>query len=202
VQKANFLLEGRIWRKGLKTVAGVDEVGRGAWAGPLLAAAVVFPPRVKLPLPLYDSKLISPKRREELAVFIKDEAEAFSFGEADPSFIERYGVTLATEKAMLAALEGLTIPPDFALVDFFTIGNYPRDKQQAVPKGDRLSASIAAASILAKVRRDRMMEAFCHRYPGYHFSSHKGYGTQKHQMALKRLGHTPIHRRSFISGYV
>jgi len=202
VEKANFRYERKLWREGLSIVAGVDEVGRGAWAGPLLAAAAVFPTKTRLNLPLRDSKAIAPKKRVELAEGIKERARAFSFGQAEASLIEKYGISFATEYAMLQALKGLEAAPDFVLVDFFQIRSFPTNRQKAIKKGDHLSASIAAASVLAKVERDAQMVEFDKVYPGYEFASHKGYGTRAHQQAIKKLGPSKIHRLSFIPSHL
>lgn len=198
MQKANFSYERKLWKDGLSIVAGVDEVGRGAWAGPLLAAAVVFPSGARLKSPLQDSKLLTSERRIELAKVIREQAFAFAFGQSEVSLIERCGIAFATEYAMLKALEGLGLTPDFTLIDFFRIRSFPRWQQEAIKKGDQLSASIAAASILAKVERDRLMTEFDPLYPEYGFGSHKGYGTKVHQEAIRRFGTVPIHRKSFI----
>lgn len=206
MQKASFNYERKLWKDGLSIVAGVDEVGRGAWAGPLVAAAVVFPPVVsssnpsgkRLRLPLRDSKLLTFEKRVELAKLIREQALAFAFGRAEVPLIERCGISFATEYAMLKALEGLGLTPDFALIDFFRIRSFPRWQQEAVKRGDQLSASIAAASILAKVERDALMGEFDQRYPKYGFGNHKGYGTKAHQEAIRRHGIVSIHRKSFI----
>lgn len=202
MKKANFNHERKLWREGLSIVAGVDEVGRGAWAGPLLAAAAVFPSEIKSDLPLRDSKAITPNRRVELAEAIKEQVLAFSFGQAEASLVEKYGIVFATEYAMLQALKGLEATPDFVLVDFFQIRSFPGDRQRAIVKGDHLSASIAAASILAKVERDAQMVELDQVYPGYEFASHKGYGTRAHQQAIKKLGPSKIHRLSFIPSHL
>jgi len=198
VREASFFRERILWEDGLSSVAGIDEAGRGAWAGPLYAAAVVFPPKVKLPFPLFDSKALAPKRRVELAKVVRSHALAFSFGVAEVPLIERCGISYATEHAMLQALEGLGLSPDFVLIDFFKIRSFPRWQQEGIVKGDQLSASIAAASILAKVERDSLMSKFDQVYPGYNFALHKGYGTRVHQEALGRLGLSKVHRPSFI----
>lgn len=196
--RANFNYERKLWRDGLLIVAGVDEVGRGAWAGPLLAAAVVFPSEIKLKLPLKDSKLLTPKRRLELAEVIREQAFAFALGQSEVPLIENCGIAFATEYAMLRALEDLGLTPDRVLIDFFKIRSFPRWRQESIEKGDQLSASIAAASILAKVERDTQMAKFDQVYPGYEFASHKGYGTKAHQEAIRKFGTVPIHRESFI----
>lgn len=198
MRRANFSFEQELWGDGLTVVAGVDEVGRGAWAGPLLAAAVVFPPEVRLTFALYDSKLLTPKRRLELSEAIKEKSLAFSFGNADVPMIENRGIAYATEYAMTQALRGLVSGPDFVLVDFYKIRSFPEKQQEAIVRGDRRSASIAAASILAKVERDALMCEFDQVYPGYDFTFHKGYGTRAHQEAIKKLGPAKIHRLSFV----
>lgn len=198
MQQANFRFEKELWGKGMKLVAGVDEVGRGAWAGPLYTAAVVFPSEVKLPFSLFDSKVLSPKKRLELSTLVKEFALSFAFGRAEVSLIERRGISYATEYAMRCALNGLSSEPDFVLVDYFRISSLAREKYQAIKKGDRYSATIAAASIIAKVERDARMSDFGQSYPAYGFASHKGYGTKAHQEAIQKYGSTKIHRRSFI----
>ena len=197
-KNANFHYERKLWRDGLGFVAGVDEVSRGAWAGPLYAAAVIFPPKVKLDFPLADSKLLAPKKRLELAEEIKSQALAFAVAQAESSLIERCGISFATEYAMLKALEELGLTPDFVLIDFFRIRSFPRWRQEAIKAGDRLSATIAAASILAKVERDKKMRQLATQYPEYGFENHVGYGTKRHQQMIKKHGPCKIHRLSFI----
>jgi len=196
--QANFLLEKRFWDKGLLLVAGVDEVGRGAWAGPLYAAAVILPPRVSLGFSLYDSKMLTPKKRAELAEAIKEQALAFAFGVAEVSLIKNCGISYANEYAMLRAVEGLGLTPDFVLIDCYKIRSFPRWRQEGIRKGDQLSASIAAASIIAKVERDNRMCELDGICPGYNFASHKGYGTRAHREAIEKLGLSKVHRPSFV----
>lgn len=195
---ASFSYEEKFWKSGLSLVAGVDEVGRGAWAGPLYAAAVVFPPSVKLPFFLYDSKVLTPTKRAEIADAVKRYAFAFAYGIASVSLIERYGLTYATDYAMRSALEHLGLKPDFVLVDFFRVRSLTCCGQEAIKFGDRLSASIAAASILAKVERDFVMGTFDKIFPAYGFGRNKGYGTKGHQEAIQKFGTVAIHRESFI----
>jgi ribonuclease HII len=200
VAEATFSWEEKLWSSGISAVAGVDEVGRGAWAGPLVACAVVFPQNEIPNITLFDSKLLSPKKRNNLAVRIREKALAFAFGAAPPAMIDEKGVSFANEFAMLEALKSLSPQPEFVLVDYFNLKSYPKEKHLSIKKGDVCCASIAAASVLAKVYRDEMMAGFDSVYPGYSFSSHKGYGTAGHQEAIAKLGLSCIHRASFVPG--
>lgn len=180
---------------GEQIVCGVDEAGRGPWAGPVVAAAVILNPR-KIPKGLDDSKKLTAARREELELAIKQHALAWCVGSADIAEIAALNILHATGKAMCRAIEGLSIQPAIALVD----GNYRFPlpcEVRTVVGGDGHSASIAAASILAKVARDRLMIEMDAVYPGYGFALHKGYGVPVHAEALDRLGPSPIHRRAF-----
>lgn len=193
--------------QGFKAVAGVDEVGRGPLAGPVVAAAVILPlgfthPEIK------DSKMLSAKQREKLAPIIQQSAACWSIGAIDVEGIDRLNILRASLTAMAQALHGLSTQADCALIDgnqripseiFAEIGSntVPPLYQRTIVKGDRLCLSIAAASIIAKVARDRMMVAFDKQYPEYGFAGHKGYGSAAHLAALRRYGPTPIHRRSF-----
>ena len=178
-------------------VCGVDEAGRGPWAGPVSAAAVILPenPR-KVPKGLDDSKKLTAKAREALEVEIKAKAVAWGVGFASVEEILELNILHATGLAMCRAIEALSVQPMFALVD----GNYPFKlpcEVKTVVGGDGKSKSIAAASILAKVARDRLMVELDLRYPGYGFASHKGYHAPAHVEALKRLGPCPAHRSGF-----
>ena len=176
----------------LGIVCGVDEAGRGPWAGPVSAAAVILNPR-KVPKGLNDSKLLTAKRREELEPEIMDKALAFAVGFASVAEIAELNILHATGLAMRRAVEALSTVPAFALVD----GNYAFPLPcmvKTVVKGDSLSCSIAAASILAKVARDRVMADLHALYPDYGFASHKGYHAEIHVEALRRLGPCPEHR--------
>ena len=179
-------------------VAGLDEVGRGAWAGPIVAAAVIFPPDVRLRVRLNDSKKLTPKVRKYLAQVIKQKALFWSVGQVDNQEIDRGGIKPATEKAMEQALNGIDSRPGFILVDFFSVSFWPKNKQLPIKFGDNLSNSIAAASILAKVERDNLMRKLSEEYPHYDFSSHKGYGTKFHQAAIREFGLCPLHRTIFV----
>jgi ribonuclease HII len=175
-------------------IAGMDEAGRGPWAGPVVAAAVILAPRTRLP-GLNDSKLLTEKKREQLFGLIKSKAE-WGIGQASNKEVDRLGLIKATELAYKRALKGLPRIPEHLLID-------GRDKfkfsvsHTSIIKGDQKERCIAAASVLAKVTRDRIMKKKALKFPGYHFEKHKGYGTQKHQDALKKHGLTPLHRLSY-----
>ena len=176
-------------------VCGVDEAGRGPWAGPVCAAAVILAPR-KIPKGLNDSKKLSAKQREALEVEIKAKAVAWGVGFASVEEIAEINILHATGRAMCRAIEALAIQPEYALVD----GNYRFPlpcEVKTVVKGDGISSSIAAASILAKVARDRLMAELDGLYPGYGFASHKGYRARVHADALLEFGPTPIHRMAW-----
>lgn len=182
--------------EGFSAVCGVDEAGRGPLAGPVFAAAVILPAGERIE-GLDDSKRLSEKRREALFPEITARAAAFSIASADEAEIDRLNILQATMLAMRRAVDGLSIPPDLALVDGNREPSLPCPVRTLVG-GDGLSASIAAASILAKVSRDRRMLELAALYPEYGFERHKGYGTRDHYAALRRYGPSPIHRRSFL----
>jgi ribonuclease HII len=188
---SNSTLEALWWRQGLR-VAGIDEAGRGALAGPVVAAAVILPPGN---YPFRDSKTLSPKQRTELAQRIREEALAWSLGWSTHDEIDALGILAATLRAAERALAQLVPPPHLLLTDYLRL-HIPIELY-APPKADRDSLTVAAASILAKVARDEHMIAMEARFPGYGFSRHKGYPTQAHREALARLGPSPIHRRRF-----
>lgn len=186
-----------------KFICGIDEVGRGPFAGPVVAGAVILPKDEEI-LYLNDSKKLSEKKREELYDIIMDKAVAVGFGMEDSGVIDEINIKQATLKAMKKAIENLKNPktgekyvPDMLLVDAEHIPDIGIS-QVGIIKGDAKSVSIAAASIVAKVTRDRMMVEYDSIYPGYDFASNKGYGTAAHMAAIRELGMTPIHRRSFI----
>ncbi len=186
-----------------KYICGIDEVGRGPFAGPVVAGAVILPKDEEI-LYLNDSKKLSEKKREELYEIIMDKAVAVGFGMEDSGVIDEINIKQATLKAMKKAIENLKNPktgkkyvPDMLLVDAEHIPDIGIS-QVGIIKGDAKSVSIAAASIVAKVTRDRMMVEYDSIYPGYDFASNKGYGTAAHMAAIRELGMTPIHRRSFI----
>ncbi len=183
------------WDQGFQMVAGADEAGRGPLAGPVVGAAVILSREDLIP-GVGDSKSLSPDLRETLFDEILTRALAVGVGVCHTDDIEKLNILGASIQAMRWAIEGLRRPADFVLVD----GNFPIPgftSQRAVVKGDQLSASIGAASIVAKVVRDRMMAWYDVNYPGYNFASNKGYGTKEHRSALTRLGPCPIHRRAF-----
>ena len=176
-------------------IAGVDEVGRGPLAGPVTTAAVILPKQYDLP-GLSDSKKLSAKRREDLAVAIKQQAICWALGEADIAEIDELNILYATMLAMQRAVAALTMLPDQVLVD----GNRCPDfgiQAKAIIGGDGLEPCISAASIIAKVARDQMMKEFAVQYPQYGFERNSGYPTKQHREALEEFGITPIHRRSF-----
>lgn len=190
--------ERALWRVGHRMVAGVDEVGRGPLAGPVVVAAVVLPPFYAAPWlqTVRDSKRLTAGQRERLACQIKLSAVAVGVGSCDAREIDRIGIAPATRAAGRDAIARLPTPPDFLLLDAFPLRAVETD-QTALIHGDSLSASIACASIVAKVTRDALMADLDRRFPGYGFLRNRGYGTAEHLAALRRLGPTPEHRRSF-----
>ena len=183
----------------VRFIAGVDEVGRGPLAGPVVTAAVILPEDFNIP-GVTDSKKLSEKRREELFEVIKENALAWNIGLRDHEVIDEINILNATKEAMKDAVDGLSIRPDHVLVDALTIPGVDIP-QTGIIKGDANSVSIAAASILAKVTRDRMMVEYHHLYPDYAFDRNKGYGTKAHYEGLDRAGACPIHRKSFLVKY-
>ena len=192
--------ERRLYQQGLSVVAGVDEAGRGPLAGPVVAAAVVLPANLSggesWLKSLNDSKRLTPRQREEAFPLIQQKAMAVSVAEESPSDIDRLGIGKAVIQAMFRAVAGLTVKPEFLLLDYVPIKECPYP-YEALVKGDGLSYSIAAASIVAKVTRDRVMVQADSQYPGYEFARNKGYGTERHRNQLFKLGPCPLHRRSF-----
>jgi ribonuclease HII len=198
VETANHLLhlETKLWGQGFRTVAGVDEVGRGPLAGPVVAACVILPRDFSVP-EVNDSKKLSPAKREMLFGEIMQNAQEVGIGIVSEEIIDRMNILNASLKAMWDAVKQLKHPPQFVLVD----GNQKIPNLQLpqlpVIKGDTLSLSIAAASIVAKVTRDRIMLNYHDQYPHFRFADHKGYATKTHMEALKTFGPCQIHRRSF-----
>ncbi len=181
-------------------ICGIDEVGRGPLAGPVVAGAVILPKDCDI-LYLNDSKQLSEKKREELYEVIMEKALATGLGLVTPERIDEINILQATFEAMRQAIDRLKYPPDLLLNDAVTIPGV-NIRQVPIIKGDAKSVSIAAASIIAKVTRDRMMVEYDHIYPEYGFASNKGYGAKAHIEAIRKYGPTPIHRRSFIGNFV
>jgi len=190
-----FVRERMLSEKGYKYIAGVDEAGRGPLAGPVVAAAVILPLNVFI-ANLKDSKQLSESKREAVYEEIKQKAVAFNFCAVDEKYIDQHNILNATLLAMQKAVLGLPIKPDFVLVDALVIPELDVPQEKIV-HGDRLSASIAAASIVAKVERDKIMKNYHKLYPYYDFWNNKGYGTRKHVESIKKYGLSPVHRKSF-----
>ena len=195
-----WALERACREEGYSSVCGCDEAGAGPLAGPVYAAAVILPFGVELP-GLNDSKKLTEKKREALFPVIREQAVAWAVARVEAAEIDETDILSARMKAMQLAIDQLTPAPDFALID----GNRDHGKSAAITtphrtivKGDSLSASIAAASILAKVSRDRYMKEIAAQYPQYEFDRHKGYGTKRHYELLRQYGPSPIHRRTFL----
>ena len=194
-RSASYRYEARAWRTGVCRVAGVDEAGRGPLAGPVVAAAVVLDPERRIK-GLCDSKLLLPADREELFGVISERALASGVGIVDHETIDRINILRATEQAMLDALARLSVAPDLVITDFVRLAPLACPQRNLV-NGDGRCATVAAASIVAKVTRDRMMRELDSWYPDYGFARHKGYATPEHLHALDRLGPCAIHRRTF-----
>ena len=190
-----WLFEKKAFQKGFSRIAGIDEAGRGPLAGPVVSAAVIIPMSLQIP-GVSDSKKLSPRQREYLYEKIYDFAVSVGIGIVDPFEIDRINILQAALLSMAMAVENLVPQPDCLLIDgtFLISSALP---QEAIPKGDALSVSIAAASIVAKVTRDRLMERYHQDYPQFGFSKHKGYPTRAHKDAIEKFGCCPIHRRSF-----
>jgi ribonuclease HII len=181
--------------QGFQVIAGLDEAGRGPWAGPVVAAAVVFPETRSLK-GVADSKTLTAEQREKALSLIQKRALGIGVGIVEAEEIDRLNILQASLKAMELAVRDLPLPPDFLLIDGLHSLPLPL-RQRAMPKGDGRCLSIAAASIVAKVTRDRLMVAYHEKYPEYNFPKHKGYGTREHFQALQQHGCCPIHRQSF-----
>lgn len=182
-------------QKGYTQIAGIDEAGRGALAGPVVAAAVILPAACQIE-GLTDSKLLTPNQRETLVEKIHSTAISVGIGSVDNRTIERINILQAALLAMQNAVKQLTTKPDYLLVDGSKLPDIDIPGE-AIPKGDRLSLSIAAASVIAKTTRDRLMVEFDETYPNYGFRQHKGYPTAQHRQAIEQFGATAIHRRTF-----
>lgn len=192
-----LVFESQFWNGEFSFLAGIDEAGRGCLAGPVVAAAVVFTDHTRIPAGLNDSKQLTESRREELREQLLNEPSVkWGIGEVPAEEIDRSDILRATWKAMALAVAQVIPPAQFILVDGNPVHGLPLPSQNIV-KGDARSASIAAASILAKTHRDHLMIRVAEEFPGYGFEIHKGYGTELHLNALKNLGVTPLHRKSF-----
>lgn len=192
-------IENSFYSENIQLICGVDEAGRGPLAGPVCAAAVILPKDLEIP-GLTDSKKLTDKKRRELFPVIQQQAVAYGIGFASHREIDEINILQATFLAMQRALDQLTVKPDLALID----GNREKDfgiPVKTVVKGDSLSANIAAASILAKVSRDNLMQEMAESYPQYGFEIHKGYGTKAHYAALREFGASPIHRMTFLKKF-
>ena len=181
---------------GYKLIAGLDEVGRGCLAGPVVAGACILNLSKPLPKGLDDSKKLTPNARDEIAAELKQEAIAYSVGQVEADEIDRINILEATKKAMLLAIAALGSAADFLLIDALSLKQSPLP-QKAIIKGDTISASIAAASILAKTYRDQLMKDYDGEYPQYGFAGHKGYGAASHLEAIRKYGACPLHRKTF-----
>lgn len=202
----DFSFEKKLWKKGFRIIAGVDEVGRGVFAGPVVAACVTFKgisPQNGRTVKINDSKKLTANQREKAEVWIKKNALAWGIGEASVGQINRLGIKKASEIAFRKAIS--KVKPDFLLIDAFYIPyvrGLRRKNQLAIINGDEKSISIAAASIVAKVYRDKLMEKLARKNRKYHWDKNKGYGTKKHQKAIKKYGATRLHRKLFVRNFV
>lgn len=194
--------EKKLREDGFSAICGLDEVGRGSWAGPLVVGAVILPEDFVIPPGFGDSKQVKPQARKRFSEYIKNRANSWAISEVPPSLINKVGIGKATHIAFRKALKILPEKPDFILVDAFYIKRVNRKNQKAIVCGDQKCASIAAASIIAKVYRDQLMKRLARKYPEYGFGRHKGYGTKNHQEAIKEFGFSRIHRRSFNLAYL
>ena len=192
-----FQEEEQLWQKGYQYIAGIDEVGRGSFAGPLVASAVILPPEMPYQHLINDSKMLEAPLREKLAAIIKLYAISYRIIEIPVEYINEYGVGKAAQHAFTLCVQGLHKKPDYILIDAFQIKKIKPVIQKPIIHGDMLSLSIAAASVLAKVYRDGLMKDFHTLYPKYNFTQNKGYGTLEHRSAIKEIGLCPIHRTSF-----
>lgn len=190
------IFENELHAEGIRYIAGIDEVGRGPLAGPVVAAAVVLPEDFDV-IGVNDSKKLSEKKREELFEIIKEKAVSFAFGIVDNETIDEINILESTKKAMKEAVEGLDVQPEHLLIDAVNLADVDIP-QTPIIKGDEKCVSVAAASILAKVTRDRMMVEYSEIYKDYSFEKNKGYGTKAHYEGIEKAGICPIHRKSFL----
>ncbi len=202
IEKPGLHLEQALWEKGFHFIGGIDEAGRGAWAGPVMAGAIILPNHANIQHSLAgvrDSKKMTPRQREYWAQVIKAEALAWSIGSTTNAEIDEIGILPANRLAMQRAIEGLTLMPEYYLFDFIHWKNCPYPGEKFI-RGETQSLSIAAASVLAKTERDALMHILDDQFPGYELGRHKGYGTAIHRAAIQRLGLSAIHRKSFKIG--
>lgn len=192
--------EKKLYNQGYNHIAGIDEVGRGPLAGPVVAAAVVLPQNLHLNY-INDSKKLTAKKREELYNLIKEVAIDIGIGIIDNTIIDKINILNATKLAMKEAVKSLVKKPDFLLIDAINLTDI-NINQKSIIKGDGKSISIAASSIVAKVTRDRLVEKYSSSYPEYGFEKHKGYGTKEHYEAIKRHGITKVHRKTFLKSII
>lgn len=196
VSGIGLVFEQQAWAEGFKLVAGLDEVGRGCIAGPVVAAACILDPEKTLPEGLNDSKKVTESNRDDIAAQLKETCIAYTIGQIEAAEIDRINILEATKQAMLNAIAALSPSPDFLLIDALYLKRSPLP-QKSIIKGDSISASIAAASILAKTYRDDLMKAYDTEFPQYGFAAHKGYGCASHYDAIREHGPCPLHRMSF-----
>lgn len=195
----DLAIEQSLWITGLTRLAGIDEAGRGAWAGPVSAGVVILPPELSLLDTLHgvrDSKLMTPLQRENWVPFIQQSSLAWGVGFASAGEIDEIGILPATRLAVLRALQTLSISPEHLVTDYLKLPEIPIPQTPLI-KGDRRCLSIAAASVLAKTSRDALMRQLGSEFPAYGFARHKGYGTRQHQEAIRKYGLCAIHRYSF-----
>lgn len=190
-------LEVSFWNQGLQYICGLDEVGRGCFAGSVVVGAVVFPKNFKLFDGLRDSKLLGPGQREVINKLVKKHALMWGIEEISVEVINKVGINQATQIAFYNVVQNLDKFPDHMLIDAFYIANIEKNKQTPVKNGDKICASIAAASVIAKVYRDNLMLQISEEYPEYNFAKNKGYGTKQHRDAIKKHGLSSLHRTSF-----
>jgi ribonuclease HII len=190
-------IEQSLWNSGYNFICGLDEVGRGCFAGPVVVGAVIFPKNCDLLSGIADSKLLKPQIREKLTIEIKKYALSWSIAEISVLDINQVGIGKATQMAFRKAVKSLSKLPDFLLIDAFFIEHINKRKQRPIKDGDKICASISAASIIAKVYRDDLMTKLHLKFPEYGFDKHKGYGTKEHREAIKKYGLSKLHRKSF-----
>ena len=189
--------EKNLWKKGIDYIVGIDEVGRGSWAGPLVATGVILPKNFKIPQGFADSKQLTKKSRESFDKYIREIALGLYISQITNITINKVGLSKSTQIAFRQIINRIKPKQEFVLIDAFHIKYLKKSKQTAIIKGDEKCASIAAASIVAKVYRDKLMENYKNIYPMYGFEMHKGYGTKFHQEAIQKYGFCQIHRTGY-----